>query len=74
MPTFRDPDLKKQFETGVSPGFNVSGLINFSLKKRYSFQSEFGYTMTGRRVTFGSDQWTNASTYQFLDFAMMLRR
>lgn len=70
---YRDPDLKNQFTGNPVPGFYVAGLINFSMKKNYSFQSEFGFSQMGRSVKFNSDSWSNTSTYHFLDFSMMLR-
>ena len=73
-PVFGDPDLKKEFSSLPAPGFNVAGLINFALKNSYSFQGEFGYSQTGRKMSFSSDTWTNTSTYKFLDFSMLLRR
>ncbi len=72
--TFRDPDLKSTFSSTPIGGFHVAGLINFSLKKNYSFQTEFGFSQMGRKVIFNSGTWTNTSTYHFLDFSMMLRR
>ncbi|HQQ97533.1 MAG TPA: porin family protein [Cyclobacteriaceae bacterium] len=72
--TFRDPDLKDMYSSSPVAGYYVAGLINFSLKKNYSFQSEFGYSQQGRNISFADGAWTNASTYKFMDFAMMLRR
>lgn len=73
-PVFSDPDLKHEFSSSLVPGFNVAGLISFALKNSYSFQSELGYSRMGRKLSFSSDTWTNTSTYQFLDFSMLLRR
>lgn len=73
-PVFTDPDLKNQYSSSPVGGFNVAALINFSLKKNFSFQSEFGYSQMGRSVTFNSGQWTNTSHYQMLDFSVLLRR
>ncbi len=73
-PVFTDPDLKEAYSSSPVGGFNVAGLINFSLKKHYSFQSEFGYSQLGRSVSFNSGTWSNTSTYQMLDFSVLLRR
>jgi len=73
-PVFTDPDLKQTFSSSPVFGFNIAALINFQLKKNYSFQSEFGYSQMGRQVSFNSGQWTNTSHYQMLDFSVLLRK
>lgn len=73
-PVFSEPDLRQEFSALPVGGFNVAGLINFSLKNSYSFQSEFGFSQMGRKLSFNDDTWTNSSTYKFLDFSALLRR
>lgn len=71
---YGDPDLQSEFSPSPTLGFNVAALVNFSLKKNYSFQSEFGFSRMGRKVDFNDHSWTNTATYDFLDFSMLLRR
>ncbi len=71
---YGDSDLQDEFSPSPTVGFNASGLVNFSLKKDYSFQSEFGFSRMGRKVHFNDHSWTNTATYNFLDFSMLLRR
>jgi len=72
--SFGDKDDKDNFTHKAKPGFFVGGLINFPLKKNYSFQSEAGYSMRGRKILFNEDTWENNATYNYVDLSMMLRK
>lgn len=74
LTTYGDSDLEREFSPSLSGGFHAAGLINFPLKKNFSFQSEFGFARMGRKVSFNSGSWSNTSTHNFLDFGMLLRR
>jgi len=71
---FPDADVRAQFNSGVKTGFLVGGVIEFPLKKRYSFTAEFAYAQKGRTVKFNDNTWKNNATYHFMDFSMALRR
>lgn len=71
---FGDKDDKDEFSHKIKPGFYAAGLVIFPLKNNYSFQTEFGVSQKGRRITFNDDVWENNATYYFGDAAMMLRR
>ena len=74
---FRDPDLREEFESVPKPGFTAAGLIIFPLKGRYSFMTEFGYSMKGKSLLFNQVNeaaWRNRATYQFLEGSMALRK
>ncbi len=71
---FADQADKSKSNVLLKPGFSVSGLIDFPLKKKYSFQAEAGVSQQGRIISFNSDQQTNNSTYYFADLSMNLRR
>jgi hypothetical protein len=71
---FPDSDVRAQFSSGVKLGYTVGGVIEFPLKKRYSFTTEFAYAQKGRKVKFNDDTWQNNATYHFMDFSMALRR
>ncbi len=68
----KDDNIK--FTNLWKPGFFAAGLVNFQLKKNFSFQTEGGFSQRGRRIQFNHDTWTNSATYQFLDGSMMLRK
>lgn len=72
--SFIDPDDKDEFSSGSKIGFAAMGLINYPLKKRYSLQSEIGFSQRGRKVGFNSDSSLNNASYQFLDFVMLARK
>lgn len=74
LANFGDKDDKDEFSHDPKLGYYVAGLVSFPLKKNYSFQTEFGFSQKGRKITFNSDTWENDATYYFGDAAMMLRR
>lgn len=71
---FPDADVRSQFSSGVKLGYMMGGVIQFPLKKRYSFTAEFAYAQKGRKVKFNDDTWQNNATYHFMDFSMALKR
>ena len=74
LANFGDKDDKDQFSHEPKFGYYIAGLVSFPLKKNYSFQTEFGFSQKGRKITFNSDTWENDATYFFGDAAMMLRK
>ena len=72
--SFGDKDDKTDFSHDPKIGYYLAGLVSFPLKKNYSFQTEFGFSQKGRKITFNNDTWENDATYYFGDAAMMLRR
>src|SRR4051812_29186260 len=71
---FPDADVRDEFSTSVKFGYMIGGVIEFPLKKRYSFTAEFAYAQKGRKIKFNDDTWQNNATYHFMDFSMALRR
>ncbi|MBA4058189.1 MAG: hypothetical protein C0490_25965 [Marivirga sp.] len=74
LANFGDKDDKDEFSHEPKLGYYIAGLVSFPLKKDYSFQTEFGFSQKGRKITFNSDTWENDATYFFGDAAMMLRK
>ena len=72
--SFGDKDDKAEYSHKIKPGFYAAGLVFFPLKNKYSFQSEFGFSQRGRKITFNEDSWENNAVYYFADASMMLRR
>jgi hypothetical protein len=72
--SFSDKDDKDAFTNLWKPGFFGAGLINFPLKKNFSFQTEAGFSQRGRKIEFNEGTWENSATYRFLDASMMLRK
>jgi len=72
--SFGDKDDADLFTNSWKPGFFAAGLVNFPLKKSFSFQTEAGFSQRGRRIKFEDDTWTNSATYHFVDGSMMLRK
>jgi Outer membrane protein beta-barrel domain len=72
--SFGDKDDKDEYSHQIKPGFYAAGLVFFPMKNKYSFQTEFGFSQRGRRITFNEDTWENNAVYYFADAAMMLRR
>src|SRR5687768_17027781 len=68
---FGDKDDKKEYSHKIKTGFYAAGLVLFPLKNNYSFQTEFGFSQRGRRISFNEDGWENNATYCFGDAAMM---
>lgn len=73
-PSFGDKDEKQTFSRGLIPGFSGSLLVSFPLKKNFDLFLEGGYSRKGRKLKFNNDEWTNRSTYNFIDLNMLLRR
>ncbi len=71
---FGDKDDKAQYTNSWKPGFFGAGLINFPLKKNFSFQTEAGFSQRGRKIKFNEDTWVNSANYHYLDASMMLRK
>jgi hypothetical protein len=74
LANFGDKDDKDEFSHDPKLGYYFAGLVSFPLKKNYSFQTEFGFSQKGRKITFNENTWENDATYFFGDAAMMLRR
>jgi Outer membrane protein beta-barrel domain len=74
LSSFGDKDDKDQFTNLVKPGYFGAGLINFPLKKNFSFQTEAGFSKRGRKIEFNEGTWQNNASYNFLDASMMLRK
>jgi hypothetical protein len=71
---FAEETDKSKSNVMLKPGYSVAGIIDFPLKKSYSFQAEAGFSQQGRVISFSSDQQKNTSTYNFIDLAMGLRK
>ncbi len=71
---FGDKDDKALFTNSWKPGFFAAGLVNFPLKKSFSFQTEAGFSQRGRKVKFNEGTWVNSANYHYLDGSMMLRK
>lgn len=69
-----DKDDKRDFSSGSKIGYFGAALINFPMRKDYSFQTEIGFAQRGRNIKFNEDTWSNKAAYQFLDGAMVLRK
>jgi hypothetical protein len=65
---------KGEYSHKIKPGFYAAGLVIFPLKNKYSFQTEFGLSQRGRKITFNENTWENNAVYYFGDASMMLRR
>jgi hypothetical protein len=74
LANFGDKDDKDEFSHEPKFGYYIAGLVSFPLKKNYSFQTEFGFSQKGRKITFNENTWENDATYFFGDAAMMLRK
>jgi len=72
--SFGDKDDADLFTNSFKPGFFFAGLVNFPLKKQFSFQTEGGFSQRGRSIKFENDTWENSATYHFIDGSMMLRK
>src|SRR5579859_6302199 len=59
----------------IKPGFSLAGIIDFPMKKKYSYQVEAGVSQQGRLVSYTNiGTHRNNSTYYFADLAMGLRK
>ena len=72
--SFANLPVNEQFDTGVKFGYTIAGVIQFPLKNKYSFLSEFGFSQKGRKIKFNEGTWQNNATYHFLEFSMALRK
>jgi len=72
--SFGDKDDKAEYSHKIKPGFYAAGLVFFPLKNKYSFQTEFGFSQRGRKISFNEDTWENNAVYYFADASMLLRR
>lgn len=71
---FGDKDDNDFYTNKMMPGFFGAGLVNFPLKKNFSFQTEAGYAQRGRKIEFNEGTWDNQATYRYLDGSMFLRK
>jgi len=72
--SFGDKDDQDSFTNLWKPGYFFAGLINFPLKKNFSFQTEAGFSQRGRKIKFNKETWVNEASYHFLDGSMLLRK
>jgi len=72
--SFGDKDDNDDFTNSWAPGYFGAGLINLRLKNSFSFQTEAGYSIRGRKIEFNEDTWHNVANYHFLDASMLLRK
>lgn len=72
--SFGDKDDKDQFTNLWKPGIFGAGLINFPMKKNFSYQAEMGFSQRGRKIEFNERTWSNSATYYYLDLSMVLRK
>ncbi len=71
---FIDQDDAQEFSAQTKFGFMAAALINFPLKKKYSVQSELGFSQRGRELKFDADNSLHKASYQFLDFGVIARK
>jgi hypothetical protein len=71
---FGDKDDKDLFTNSTKLGFFGAGIVNFPLKKNFSFQTEVGFSQRGKKVKFNEDSWVNDAKYHFIDGSMLLRK
>jgi Outer membrane protein beta-barrel domain len=71
---FGDNDDNDDYTNSTKLGFFGAGLVNFPLKDRFSFQTEFGYAKRGRKIEFNEGTWDNNATYRYLDGVALLRK
>lgn len=73
-PAFGDKEAKKSFSRGVSFGYLAGAFASFPMKKNFDCFLEASYSLNGRKLKFNNDSWTNKSTYQFVNAALLLRK
>jgi hypothetical protein len=72
--SYPDETQRDQFSSKPKFGYGGMGFIIFPLNKtRYSFITEAGYAIRGRKIEYGGGLSNNA-TYQFVEMSMGLRR
>ena len=64
----------KDFSKRNKPGYLGAAVIIFPMKKRYSFETEVGFSQRGRKILSNEDTWINSGTYYYCDFSMLLRK
>ncbi len=72
--TFSEKADRDEFSHLWKPGFSGAVIINFPLKKSFSFQAETGFSSRGRKIEFNNGSWHNHATYHFIDASMMVRK
>jgi Outer membrane protein beta-barrel domain len=72
--SFGNKDDKDQFTNLWKPGFFGAGLINFPMKKNFSYQAEVGFSQRGRKIEFNERTWSNNAIYHYIDLSMVLRK
>ncbi len=72
--SFGDKDDKDQFTNLWKPGFFGAALVNFPMKKNFSYQAEMGFSQRGRKIEFNERTWSNSATYHYIDLSMVLRK
>ena len=71
---FGDKDLKKQFKSAFKGGYSAGVFINFPLPLNFALNAELNHSVKGRKIKFNNDQWTNNSTYTFIEVPVLLRK
>jgi hypothetical protein len=74
-PGFGDKDDKKNFSRGISLGYSAGVVVSFPLKHNFDLFVEGGVSEKKRRLRFtDGEEWTNKSTYHFIDGNLLLRK
>jgi hypothetical protein len=73
--TYPDATQRDQFSSQPKLGYGAMGFIIFPLSgTRYTFLTEAGYAIRGRKVKITNGGLINNATYQFAEVSMGLRR
>jgi hypothetical protein len=74
-PAWADRTIKDTLSAGLSTGYNAAMTISFPMKNQFDLVIEGGYSKKGRKVTwFDGTEWTNISTFKFIDMGMFMRK
>ena len=71
---FSDSELRDIYSSQGIIGFSAGGFISFPLANDYSFIAETAYSRKGKKLKFNNNEWTNKSSFSFVDVSMALRK
>jgi hypothetical protein len=74
-PAWGDRTVKDTLSAGVGTGYMAAMTISFPMKNQFDLVLEGGYSKKGRKITFtDGNEWTNLSTFKFIDMGMFMRK
>ena len=71
---YQNPEIRYNIKNGIRGGMKGGGILIFPLPDEVSFVVELEYSIMGRRTKYFDCSLINKSTYNFIEFPLLLRK